>query len=67
MTTSEEITLKLPMSAINACLEALAEMPIKTALPAFSLIQSQTKQQIEAQQQKAHDAAADDRYMPSGA
>jgi hypothetical protein len=64
---TDEITLKLPLAFVNQCLEALAERPIKDALRTFMLIQDQAKQQIAAQQQKAHDDAADRRDMPSGA
>lgn len=48
MTQPQEITLRLPVALVNQCLEALAEQPLKSALPAFNAIQAQAQQQMQA-------------------
>lgn len=57
MTNPDEITLTLPLAMVNQCLEALAEQPIKAALPAFTLIRDQARTQVEARKAET-DASA---------
>lgn len=46
--TSQEITIKLPVQSWNVVLQALGELPMKTAYPLMQAIQEQAKTQVTA-------------------